>query len=63
MKRLFRIFVLSKMEQRTVVLIVLTLIVGALVGYQRRAHQFPIQPATATEPKASPTPAGLKDDQ
>jgi hypothetical protein len=63
MKRLFRIFVLSKSEQRAVVLIVLTLIVVALVGYQRRAHQFPIQLATATEPKALPTPAELKDEQ
>jgi len=63
MKRLFRIFVLSKSEQRAVALIVLTLIVLALMGYQRRAHQFPIQPATVTEPKASPNPAELKDEQ
>jgi len=62
-KRQTGIFVLSKSEQRAVVLIVLMLIVGALMGYQRRAHQFPIQPATATEPKASPTPAELKDEQ
>ena len=63
MKHRTGIFVLSKSEQRAVVLIVLTLLVGALVGYQRRARQFPIQPATATELKASPTPAGLKDEQ
>ena len=63
MKRQTGIFVLSKSEQRAVVLIVLMLIVGALMGYQRRAHQFSIQPATATELKASPTPAELKDEQ
>ena len=63
MKRLIRIFVLSKSEQRVVVLIVLALIVGALVGYQRRAHQFPIQPTTATELKASPSPAESEDQQ
>jgi hypothetical protein len=63
MKRRTAIFVLSKSEQRAVVLIVLALIVGALVSYQRRVHQFPIHPATATELKASPTPAELKDEQ
>ena len=63
MKRLLKIFVLSKSEQRVVVLIVLVLIVGALLGYQRRAHQFPVQPTTATELKASPSPAEAEDEQ
>jgi hypothetical protein len=49
MKRRTGIFVLSKSEQRAVVLIVLTLLAGALVGYQRRAHHFPIEPATGAE--------------
>ena len=63
MKRLFRIFILSKSEQRVVVLIVLVLIVGALLGYQRRVHQFPVQPTTATQLKASPSPAEAEEEQ
>jgi hypothetical protein len=63
MKLLVRIFILSKSEQRVVVLIVLVLIVGALFGYQRRAHQFPIQPTTARELKASPSPPEAEDEQ
>jgi hypothetical protein len=63
MKRLFRIFILSKSEQRVIVLTVLVLIVGALLGYQRRAHQFPVQPTTATELEASPSPAEPEDEQ
>jgi hypothetical protein len=63
MNRLFRIFILSKSEQRVVVLIVLVLIVGALFGYQRRTHQFPVPPTTATQLKASPSPAEAEDEQ
>jgi hypothetical protein len=63
MKRLVRIFILSKSEQRVVVFIVLALLVGALLGYQRRAHQFLVQPTTATEMKASPSPAEVEHEQ
>ncbi len=50
-------------EQRVVVLIVLVLIAGALLRYERRAHQFPVQPTTATELKASPSPAEAENEQ
>ena len=63
MNRLFRIFILSKTEQLVVGLIVLVLIVGALLGYQRRTHQLPVQPTTATQLKASPSHAEAEEEQ
>ena len=38
MKRLFKIFELSKNEQRVVLIIMLILITVALLGYERRVH-------------------------
>ncbi len=58
-----RIFVPSKSEQRVVLIVILALIAAALVGYERRAHQFPAQQMTVTEPKASATPPGPEDEQ
>jgi hypothetical protein len=63
MRRLIRIFVLSKSEQRVVLIVVLALIVGALIRYDRRVHQFPVQPPTATELKTSPNPTEADDEQ
>jgi hypothetical protein len=63
MKRVIRIFVLSKSEQRVVLIVVLALIAGALVRYERRAHQFPIRVTTTTEPKASPSSTEAEDKQ
>jgi hypothetical protein len=40
MKRLFRIFELSKNEQRVVLIVMFALIVFAFVGYERRVHHF-----------------------
>jgi hypothetical protein len=62
MKRLFRIFELSKNEQRVVLIVMFALIVFAFVGYERRAHHFRVQP-TSAEVKSSPNPAELKDEQ
>ena len=63
MKRLLRIFELSKDEQR-VVLIVMFILVGiAFVGYERRSHRALVQPGVVTNAKASPTPLETKDDQ
>jgi hypothetical protein len=45
------------------VLIVLVLIAGALLGYQRRAHPFPIQVTTTTEPKASPSSTQAENER
>jgi hypothetical protein len=63
MKRALGIFVLSKSEQRVVLILMLTLIAVALLGYERRVHQFPVQSAGATESKASPSPARTEDDR
>jgi hypothetical protein len=57
MKRVFGIFVLSKSEQRVVLIVMLALIAVALAGYERRVHQLPVQSAGATESKTSPSPA------
>ncbi len=63
MKRLFRVFVLSKSEQRVVLIVILALIGGALVGYERRVHALPVQATATGEPKASPSPPGTKDER
>jgi hypothetical protein len=62
MKRLFRIFELSKNEQRVVLIVMFALIVFAFVGYERRVHHFRGQP-TSVEAKSSPSPAEFKDEQ
>lgn len=62
MKRQTGIFVLSKSEQR--VIVVLVLVIGALVHYERRANHFPVH-ATATStatPIVSPTPSEAEDE-
>ncbi len=63
MKRLFRIFELTKNEQRVVLIVMLILLTIAFVGYQRRVHRHPVQMITsATELKPSPSPVETKDD-
>jgi hypothetical protein len=63
MKRLLRIFDLSKNEQRVVLIVMLVLIVFAFVGYERRVHQRPVQPTSATETKPSATPSEIEDER
>jgi hypothetical protein len=63
MNRLTRIFVLSKNEQRVVLIVILALIVGALVQYERRIHARPIQAAAAAESETSPSPQETEDEQ
>jgi hypothetical protein len=63
MKRMPGVFVLSKSEQRVVLIVMLALIVVALLGYERRAYQPRVQPISATESKASPSPSALDDEQ
>jgi len=61
MKGLFRIFELSRNEQRVVLIIILILITIAFVAYERRIHsQF--QQAAAMEPKPSPSAGELHDN-
>ena len=62
MKRLFHIFELSKNEQRVVLIVVFSLITIAFVGYQRRVHDRPAQPAAATDARPSPTAAQDEGD-
>jgi hypothetical protein len=54
MKRLLRIFELSKNEQRVVLIAMLILIAIAFIGYERRIHRPPAQPTSATEQNQSP---------
>jgi hypothetical protein len=63
MKRLFHIFELSKHEQRVVLIVILALVLFAFVGYERRVHNSPAQPISATEPKPSPSPVQTQDEQ
>ena len=63
MKRVIRIFVLSKSEQRVVLIVVLALIAGTLLRYERRAHQFPVRATTTTEPKASPSSTEAENER
>jgi len=63
MKRFLKIFELSTNEQRVVLLIMLILITIALVAYQRRIHNSPMESAVATQPKPSQTAVGTLGDQ
>ena len=63
MKRLRRIFVLSKSEQRVVLIVMLALIAVALVRYERRIHVRPVQAAAAAQSKASPGLQETEDEQ
>jgi hypothetical protein len=63
MKRLFRVFELSKNEQRVVLFVMLILIAIAFIGYERRMHRPSVQPASATEAKASPSPAETEEER
>jgi hypothetical protein len=63
MKRLLRIFDLSKNELRVVLIVMLTLIAVALVRYERRIHARPVQAAAPAESKVSPSPQEPEDEQ
>ena len=63
MKRLLRIFELSKNEQRVVLIVVFALLAIAFIGYERRVHHSPVEPALVTEPKPSPTAVETIGDQ
>jgi hypothetical protein len=63
MKRLLRIFELSKSEQRVVLIVMLILITIAFIGYERRVHHYPVRPTSPTEAKSSPSPLSPEDGQ
>ena len=62
MKRPAGIFILSKSEQRVIVIVVLVLVIGALVHYERRANHFPVHATATTTPNPSPTPPEAEDE-
>lgn len=62
MKRLFRIFELSKNEQRVVLIVVFALVAIAFVSYERRVRHHQVDTTFAEESKASPTPAQNEDE-
>lgn len=63
MKRLLRIFELTKNEQRVILIVMLILITIAFVGYERRIHRAPVQLRSATEAKPSPSPVESENEQ
>jgi hypothetical protein len=63
MNRLIKIFLLSKSEQRVVLIVILALIGGALVRYERRIHARPVQAAAAAESRTSPSPQETENEQ
>jgi hypothetical protein len=63
MKWPFRIFELSKNEQRVVLIVMFVLIAIAFIGYQRRVRHSFVQQASAIEPKASPSPVQPQGEQ
>jgi hypothetical protein len=63
MKRLLRIFELTKNEQRVVLIVMFALVAIAFVRYEFRLHRFRVQAKSAAELKPSPTPVAAQDDQ
>jgi hypothetical protein len=61
MKRLLRIFELTKNEQRVVLIVMLVLLIIIFVGYERRVHHRSLQPSPATEAKPFPSPVEIED--
>ena len=62
MKRLFRIFEISKNEQRVVLIVIAILLAVAFVGYERRVQKHTVQLTSPTEAKPSPTASDADDD-
>ena len=63
MKRVLGVFVLSKSEQRVVLIVMLALIAVALARYERRIHARPVQAAAVAESMASPSPQETENEQ
>jgi hypothetical protein len=63
MKRLFRIFELSKNEQRVVLIVLLVLLTIAFAGYERRVHNHQVPGSSPPKPRASPSPVEIEDER
>ena len=62
MKRLFRIFELSKNEQRVVLIVMFVLLALAFIGYERHIGHFPVQRTLPADVKSSPSPVEIDDE-
>jgi len=58
---LFRIFELTKNEQRVVLIVMFVLTAIAFVRYERRTNRPPVQSISAAETKPAPRPAVIED--
>jgi hypothetical protein len=63
MKRLFRIFELTRSEQRVVLIVMFVLIAIAFVGYERRVHRANVHVPTLPEMTTSPSPVQTDNEQ
>lgn len=63
MKRLLRIFELSKNEQRVVLILMLILLLVAFMGYERRVHPVQVRAPNLPLAKASPSPVQNEETQ
>jgi hypothetical protein len=63
MKRFFRIFELTKNEQRVVLIVMFVLITIAFVGYERRVHPYLVGRNAAEGAKPSPSPVKIESQQ
>ena len=63
MKRPFRIFELSKNEQRVVLIVMFVLLGVAFIGYESRVGHFPAQRTPTAEVKSSPSPVEIDDER
>jgi hypothetical protein len=63
MKRLLRIFELSKSEQRVVLIVMFILVVIAFVGYERRVHRVHVRAPNVPEVKTSPRPVQTEGEK
>ena len=63
MKGLFRIFELSKNEQRVVLIVMFVLITVVFVGYERRLHSVHLRPPAPPEAKTTPSPVQTEEAQ
>ena len=63
MKRPFRIFELSKNEQRVVLIVMFVLLALAFIAYERRLGHSSVQRTPSGEVKSSPSPVEIDDER
>ena len=63
MKRFFRVFELTKNEQRVVLIVILTLVAIAFASYEHRVHRSKVQRTAVVETKPPPSPAEIENER